>query len=68
MSDAAQPDRVFNVLFSCTDNSARTILAESTLNKDGAGRFRAYSAGSQPKGGVNPFVTSRPPSLQPPGT
>lgn len=56
-----------NVLFVCTGKSARSILAEGMMNHFGRGRFRAYSAGSQPKGEVNPYALPTLRDLRIPG-
>lgn len=58
------PSKVYNVLFICTHNSARSIMAEGLMNSLGRGHFRAWSAGSRPAGAVNPFALQTLASLR----
>lgn len=56
MSSSAEPHRTYNVLFLCTHNSGRSLMAEAILNKDSAGRFHAFSAGTSPDAQAHPLA------------
>lgn len=67
MNPMSPTDKVYQVLFICTHNSARSIMAECLLNHGGGGRFRAHSAGSQPSGSVHPLAVRTLQRLRIPG-